>query len=97
MIAAQKLEETLPAILELAWAINVRDISRTLKRAYKKLFIDAAATMEEHNLLAEAVRIVGHKFYTVGRVLNGHTPEGRSTSEIKARAEMAVMTTMAKV
>lgn len=30
-MAQQTLEDTLPAILELAWAINVRDISRTLK------------------------------------------------------------------
>jgi len=96
MMAAQKLEETLPALLELAWAINVRDISRTLKRACRKLFTDAAVSMDERNRRAEAVRILGQEFYTIGRALGGHAPEGSSSSEIKARAEVAVMTTMAK-
>merc|ERR1712157_27208 len=41
MLAAAKIEDSLPTILDLAWAINNRDISRTLKRACKKVFSDA--------------------------------------------------------
>jgi len=93
MMAAKKLEETLPALLELAWAINVRDISRTLKRACRKLFTDANVSLEERSRRADAVRIVGYEFYTIGRALGG---QAANTSDIKARAEVAVMTTMAK-
>jgi len=93
LMAQQKLEETLPALLELAWAINVRDISRTLKRACRKLFTDADVSLEERSRRAEAVRIVGYEFYTTGRALGG---QAANTSDIKARAEVAVMTTMAK-
>lgn len=92
-MAAQKLEETLPALLELAWAINVRDISRTLKRACRKLFTDADVSLEERSRRADAVRIVGYEFYTIGRALGG---QAANSSDIKARAEVAVMTTMAK-
>lgn len=93
LMAQQKLEETLPALLELAWAINVRDISRTLKRACRKLFTDADVSLEDRSRRAEAVRIVGYEFYTIGRALGG---QAANTSDIKARAEVAVMTTMAK-
>jgi len=41
-LAAAKIEESIPAILELAWAVNVRDISRTLRKVCKKLFSDAS-------------------------------------------------------
>merc|ERR1719223_1437083 len=46
-LAAQKFEESLPVILELAWAINVRDISRTLKKAFKKLTTDSDVSLED--------------------------------------------------
>jgi len=97
MLAAQKLEETLPALLELAWAVNVRDISRTLKKVCKKLFNDAAVSIEMRHKRAEALRILGQEFYAVGRVLGGNAPDNNTSSDIKARAEVAVMTTMAKV
>merc|ERR1712176_1264111 len=88
ILAAQKLEETLPALLELAWAINVRDISRTLKRACRKLFTDADVSLEARSRRADAVRIVGYEFYTIGRALGG---QAANSSDIKARAEVAVM------
>ena len=95
-MAAQKLEETIPALLELAWAINIRDISRTLKSACKKLFSDAEATLETRIRRAEAVRLLGSEFYTIGKECGGEKYDVKDTTDIKARAEVAVMTTMAK-
>jgi len=54
ILAAKKLEENLPTILKLAWAINTHDIKNTLKNACKKLFADANASMEERLQRAEA-------------------------------------------
>lgn len=95
-LAAAKLEESLPAILDLAWAINVRDISRTLKKVCKKLFTDAGVDMEERYKRAEAVRILGREFYSVGKAAGGGSPQTTDITDVKARAEVAVMTTMAK-
>lgn len=94
-MAAQTLEDTLPAILELAWAINVRDISRTLKHVCKKLFTDASVPMDVRYKRAEAVRILGREFYEIGKAVAG-TSEKQDTDDIRARAEIAVMTTMAR-
>ena len=95
-MAAQKLEETIPALLELAWAINIRDISRTLKSACKKLFSDAEVPLETRIRRAEAVRLLGSEFYTIGKECGGEKYDVKDTTDIKARAEVAVMTTMAK-
>lgn len=95
-MAAQKLEETIPALLELAWAINIRDISRTLKSACKKLFSDAEVSLETRIRRAEAVRLLGSEFYTIGKECGGEKYDVKDTTDIKARAEVAVMTTMAK-
>jgi len=91
------LEDSLPAILELAWAINVRDITRTLKKACRKLFTDAGVEMEHRQMRAEAVKIIGKTFYDLGQENQGKDMEsGNDKESIKARAEIAVMTTMAK-
>eukprot|EP00574_Skeletonema_japonicum_P004179 CAMPEP_0201729654 /NCGR_PEP_ID=MMETSP0593-20130828/19723_1 /ASSEMBLY_ACC=CAM_ASM_000672 /TAXON_ID=267983 /ORGANISM="Skeletonema japonicum, Strain CCMP2506" /LENGTH=635 /DNA_ID=CAMNT_0048222039 /DNA_START=74 /DNA_END=1981 /DNA_ORIENTATION=+ len=95
-VAAQKLEETIPALLELAWAINNRDISRTLKGACKKLFSDAEVSIETRIRRAEAIHLLGSEFYTIGKECGGEKYDVKDTSDIKARAEVAVMTTMAK-
>lgn len=95
-LAQQKLEESLPHILALAWAINVRDITRTLKKVCRKLFTDAAVPMETRQKRAEAVQILGQVFYSVGTAAAGSSPKHQDAQEIKARAEVAVMTTMAK-
>lgn len=95
-VAAQKLEETIPALLELAWAINIRDISRTLKHACKKLFTDAEVPMVTRIQRAEAIRLVGDEFYNIGKERGGEKYSVKDAADIKARAEVAVMTTMAK-
>jgi curved DNA-binding protein CbpA len=95
-LAAQKLEETIPALLELAWAINIRDISRTLKNACKKLFTDAEVPMATRIQRAEAIRLVGAEFFSIGKSRGGEKYSVRDAADIKARAEVAVMTTMAK-
>jgi curved DNA-binding protein CbpA len=95
----KQLEDTLPAILELAWAINVRDITKTLKQVCLKLFSDASVDKETRIRRAEAVRILGREFYAMGKVSEsvkdvGST--GEDAEDIKLRAEIAAMTTLAK-
>lgn len=95
-MAAQKLEETIPALLELAWAINIRDISRTLKHACNKLFTDAEVPMATRIQRAEAIRLIGEEFFTIGKSRGGEKYTVKDAADIKARAEVAVMRTMAK-
>lgn len=95
-VATQKLEETIPALLELALAINDRDITRTLKQTCKKLFTDAEIPMATRIQRAEAVRLIGEVFYTIGQSHGGDKHSMKDTADIKARAEVAMMTTMAK-
>ena len=96
MLAAMKLEEQLPTILELAWAINTRDIKNTLRSACKKLFADANATMEQRFKRAQAIKILGKEFSAIGKLVGASKDEVSNKESIKARAEVAVMTTMAK-
>jgi len=98
MFAAQKLEDSLPAFLELAWAINGRDVGRTLKNACRKLFADAGVDMDQRLKRAKLLKILGEEFLAVGKLVGkAKKEEGPGTKEdIKARAEVAVMTTMAK-
>ena len=96
-LAQQKMEETIPALLELAWAINIRDITKTLRNACKKLFTDADVPMPTRILRAEAVRAIGNEFYGIGKARGGeHYDVQKNMDDVKARAEVAVMTTMAK-
>jgi curved DNA-binding protein CbpA len=64
----EQLEDTLPAFLELAWAINVRDISRTLKQVCFKLFNDSSVDEVTRMKRAQGLRILGREFYAMGRV-----------------------------
>ena len=95
-LAQQKLEETIPALLGLAWAVNIRDISRTLKHACKKLFTDAGVDMPVRIQRAQALRIIGNEFLAIGRARGGDNYDVKDAADMKARAEVAVMTTMAK-
>jgi curved DNA-binding protein CbpA len=99
----EQLEDTLPAILELAWAINVRDITRTLKEVCFKLFHDSSVEPEVIQKRAMAIQIMGREFYNMGKISESTkcmtTPDqedGISKAEIKLRAEIAAMTTLAK-
>jgi len=96
--ATARIEESLPAILELAWAINVQDITRTLKHVCKKLFHDQAEhlPMETRLRRAEAVRILGREFFSMGRVAEATTEGEVGAKDIRTRAEVAAMTTLAK-
>jgi hypothetical protein len=94
-----KLEDTLPAILELVWAINVRDITKTLKHVCRKLFQDAGVTEDIRWKRAEAIRILGREFYAIGKASETTKTLNDSSGdkeEIKLRAEIAAMTTLAK-
>ena len=63
----EQLEDTLPAFLELAWAVNVRDISRTLKQVCFRLFSDTSVNVETRMRRADGLRILGREFYAIGR------------------------------
>jgi hypothetical protein len=97
-LTAQKLEDSLPAFLDLAWAINTRDVSRTLKNACKKLFSDAGVDLDQRLKRARVIKVLGEEFLAVGKLIGkSKNEDGPGTKEdIKARAEVAVMTTMAK-
>ena len=95
----KKLEDTLPTILELAWAINVRDITNTLKDVCRKLFNDASVDLDTRIKRAEGVKIIGREFFAIGNAsgdIKDATESKDNTEEIKLRAEIAAMTTLAK-
>lgn len=52
--------------------------------------------MEVRQRRAEAVRILGREFYDIGKAVAGTSDKKQDTEDIRARAEIAVMTTMAK-
>ena len=100
MLAVKKLEDQLPTILELAWTIkNTRDIRTTLKHACQKVFADASATLDQRLQRAQAVKVIGSEFMAIGKLVGATKKDediAMSMEDIKARAEVAVMTTMAK-
>jgi curved DNA-binding protein CbpA len=99
---AQQLEQamngTLPAFLELAWAVNKRDIQSTLKAVCKKLFDDAGVPKEFRLERAQAVKILGREFQVVGKqaMVMSRSMNHFDAEDIKARLAVATMTTMAK-
>lgn len=94
--ATEKLEASLPAFLELAWAINGRDISRTLKEVASKLFSDASVDLEVRLKRAEGVKMLGHEFLAIGTATAATRTRDVDVKDIKTRAEVAAMATMAK-
>jgi curved DNA-binding protein CbpA len=96
--ASEEIEKSLPAFLELAWAINVQDITRTLEEVCNKLFHDAAESLplETRVKRAEAIRILGREFYEFGRIASCTNMTTIDAKDISTRAQVAAMTTLAK-
>jgi hypothetical protein len=96
--ATERIEASLPAILELAWAINVQDISRTLEVVCSKLFHDAAELIPLGIRMrrAEGVRILGREFHAMGKLASTTAVKSVNVKDIRTRAEVAAMTTLAK-
>lgn len=97
--ATEKLEASLPAFLELAWAINGRDIARTLKEVCQKLFSDASVPLELRLKRALGVKLLGREFFDIGSVTaatKSKDVNNNNVKDIKTRAEVAAMATMAK-
>lgn len=104
------LSNTIPTVLEMAWAINYVDISNALHGACSRLFSDADVPSWDVRLRrAEAIRILGTQFYLVGMEAtsafdgrrggddNGTTRSaGGSVDDIKARASAAFMESLKK-
>jgi X-domain of DnaJ-containing len=95
-VAAEKIEASLPAFLELAWAINVRDITRTLKHVCQKLFLDASVPLEVRLKRAEGVKTLGREFLAIGTATALTQSNEIDAKEIKTRAEVAAMATLAR-
>jgi curved DNA-binding protein CbpA len=92
------IENSVPAFLEFAWAVNKRDIQSTLRNACNKLFDDASVPKSDRLKRAEAVRILGKQFQNVGK---HHRSKNSAKSEFNkddalARVAVATMTTVAK-
>lgn len=96
--ATEKIEASLPAFLDFAWAINIQDISRTLKHVCHKVFHDGAEHMslEERLKRAEGVRLLGREFHQMGKISKATSIKNVDAAEIRKRAEVAAMTTLAK-
>lgn len=90
---AAALEGSLPAFLDLAWAVNKRDIQSTLKSVCKRLFDDASVSLEGRLLRAKAVKLLGREFQRVARKAH---PVADETEDVQARMTVATMATMAK-
>lgn len=93
---SKTVEDSLPAFLELAWAINKRDIQKTLKTVCRKVFNDASVPKEDRLKRAEAVRVLGREFQSIGTMVAKNESSSFETEDIKARMNVAAMTTMAK-
>lgn len=95
---AATLDGSLPAFLDLAWAVNKRDIQSTLKIVCKKVFDDAGVPKADRLIRAKAVRILGKEFQKLGKqeMLANKSNNKFSSDDIKARVAVATMTTMAK-
>ena len=93
----ESLNETLPAFLELTWAINKGDIQSTLMNVCKKLF-DDCVPRQVRLKRAEAVRILGREFQFVSKLAKkaGPSKNNFEAEDIKARVHVAAMATMAK-
>ena len=89
------LQDAIPTVLEMAWAMNYADISSALHGACDRLFHDAAvASWDERLRRAEAVSILGGQFYLVGIEAAGGSDAWPGAADgdvddIKARASAA--------
>jgi X-domain of DnaJ-containing len=96
---AATIEGSVPTFLEFAWAFNKRDIQSTLRGVCKKLFDDASVPKADRLKRADAVRILGREFQTVGKQ-HRSTKRGDksefSADDAFARAAVATMTATAK-
>mmetsp|Transcript_104923 Transcript_104923/g.157139 ORF Transcript_104923/g.157139 Transcript_104923/m.157139 type:complete len:542 (-) Transcript_104923:184-1809(-) len=90
------IDDSLPAFLEFAWAINKRDIQSTLKGVCSKLFKDASVPKEIRLRRAEGVRLLGREFRLVGAAAAKLNKSTMSADDIKAQLSVAAMATMAK-
>lgn len=59
----ERMEQLLPELLDVAWAYNIQDISKTLHGACARLFSDASANSRYKRLeRAEAIQMLGEEF-----------------------------------
>jgi len=76
------------------------DVRTTLKHACKKVFADASASMEQRLKRAQAIRVIGSQFMSIGKAVGETKNEEDVTAEwidsMEARAKAAIFITMTK-
>jgi len=98
-ISSEKIEELLPAVLDMAWAYNVNDISDTLGAACFKLVHDAGVSFNERLRRADALKIMGDVFavQSTGDGNNLCKDEESAANDLRIRIEVAYMVAQMKV
>jgi curved DNA-binding protein CbpA len=96
----ERMEELLPELLDVAWAYNFQDISKTLHGACSRLFADASANSRYKRLeRAEAVQMLGEEFLLMAtRDIDGkQAGNGTPPKNLMARLEVAFQVSVMKV
>lgn len=89
----ERMEELLPELLDVAWAYNFQDISKTLHGACARLFADASANSRYKRLeRAEAVQMLGEEFLYMATSSSYDPPK-----DLMARLEVAFQVSAMKV
>jgi X-domain of DnaJ-containing len=95
---AERMEEILPELLDVAWAYNYQDIAKTLHGACSRLFADASANSKYKRMeRAEAVQMMGEEFLLVA--FDGHIKamDQDERKNIMMRLEVAMQAAQMKV
>merc|ERR1712087_597628 len=87
---------TIPNLFDLSWSIILKDISRTVQTACKKLFVDATIREEDWQRRAEAVHTLGEVFYEVGlqKVEESQQKKQEITDDMMDKIEIAYVVSM---
>lgn len=95
----ESMEETIPNIFDLSLSIILKDISRTIQNACKKLFVDATIKEEEWKRRASAVQIIGEVFYESGnqKLGDGQNNDSELSDDMIDKIEIAFVVAMKEV
>jgi hypothetical protein len=97
----ERMELLLPELLDVAWAYNFQDISKTLHGACSRLFADASANSQYKRLeRAEAIQMMGEEFLLVAASESnrqGTQHDAPPPKDLMVRLEVAFQLSVMKV
>ena len=100
---ATTVESSMDMLLDVAWSLNRKDISSTLRDACQKLFADATLPIKDRHKRAHALLILGQEFNLAAQSSTQCQPNGKNckpppsdATEIKGRAERAYLASLAR-